>query len=368
MGGLNREKCRVAYFVSPHGFGHAARASGVMAAIHEIDPLIQFEIFTKVPLWFFEESVCAPFEYNSLLTDIGLVQETPMHADLAKTVKQLNEFMPFKTSDIGRLAEKVKTSECQLVVSDISPLGIAVAKEVGVPSILVENFTWDWVYQEYVGSDNRFKKHISYLKGLFETADYHVQTEPVCCHSSKADLTTLPVSRRVRSISKDIRKRLGAVSGSRLVMITMGGVSERNHSLRELPDYEDICFVIPGGGNSKEILRNVIILPHHSEFFHPDLINASDAIVGKVGYSTLAEVYHSGVPFGYIKRAHFQESEILASYIREHMKGVVIKEKKFQEGSWVTQLSELLALSRIKRKGPNGAEQVARFLLRLLVS
>ena len=36
--------------------------------------------------------------------------------------------------------------------------------------------------------------------------------------------------------------------------------------------------------------KNLILLPHHSVFFHPDLVNASDAVVGKLGYSTLAAV------------------------------------------------------------------------------
>ena len=36
---------RIAYFVTPHGFGHAARAAAVMVALQEIDLTIQFDIF-----------------------------------------------------------------------------------------------------------------------------------------------------------------------------------------------------------------------------------------------------------------------------------------------------------------------------------
>jgi len=368
MVGVKRIKRRVAYFVSPHGFGHAARASGVMAALHRIDPSIHFEVFTKAPAWFFRESLSGPFEYHSLVTDIGLVQETPLHADLAKTVQQLNRFLPFNSSRVKGLAQEIRRSKCQLVVCDIAPMGIAVAQEAGLPSLLVENFTWDWVYREYISSDHRLGDHIAYLRKLFDAADYHIQTEPVCGKSSKADLVTLPVSRGVRSSPGDIRKRLGVSPATRLIMITMGGIPERNESLRELTVHGDICFVIPGGSDSKEILDNLIFLPHHSKFFHPDLINASDAVVGKVGYSTLAEVYHGGAPFGYIKRPHFQESEILAAYIQKHMNGIAIAEKEFKAGTWVSHLSELLALSSIRRRGPNGAEQVARFVHELMVS
>ncbi len=43
----------LAYFISPHGFGHAARACAVMSAILERMPGVRFEIFTEVPRWFF---------------------------------------------------------------------------------------------------------------------------------------------------------------------------------------------------------------------------------------------------------------------------------------------------------------------------
>ena len=65
--------CSIAYFISPHGYGHAARACAVMAAMHELNPSIRFEIFTTIPQWFFDQSIPGTFTYHNLLTDIGLV-------------------------------------------------------------------------------------------------------------------------------------------------------------------------------------------------------------------------------------------------------------------------------------------------------
>jgi UDP-N-acetylglucosamine:LPS N-acetylglucosamine transferase len=146
----------------------------------------------------------------------------------------------------------------------------------------------------------------------------------------------------------------------------MGGVPENYRSIKGLKLPEDLYLVVPGGSNALRIDDHLITLPHHSKFFHPDLINAADVVVGKVGYSTLAEVYHGGVPFGYIKRAHFRESEILAAYIERHMSGVAIEEERFRTGDWVSGVSRLLEMPRIRRKGPNGAEQVAEFVCGLL--
>ncbi|MFC1812580.1 hypothetical protein ACFL03_07800, partial [Thermodesulfobacteriota bacterium] len=107
---------------------------------------------------------------------------------------------------------------------------------------------------------------------------------------------------------------------------------------------------------------NTIMLPHHSPFFHPDLIRASDAVIGKVGYSTLAEVYHAGVPFGYIPHAGFRESALLEAFISDHMQGFPISEEELQNGIGEHRLKKLTALPRIKRSGPNGADQIAEYV------
>lgn len=354
-------KHRVAWFISPHGFGHAARAAGIMAALHQINSSIRFEIFTTVPSWFFQSSLSGPFTYHSLRTDIGLIQKTPLREDLNKTLQCLNDFLPFDHSRISSLSQLIKRLRCELIICDIAPMGISVAKEADIPSVLVENFTWDWIYQEYAGYDVQIEKHGVYLRSLFDAADHHVQTEPVCRYRV-ADLTTLPVSRKVRTPARQIRKELGLPCASKVVMITMGGIQQHYSFLEELANQRDLHFVVPGGSHTMGIRDNLVLLPHHSNFFHPDLINACDAVVGKLGYGTLAEVYHTGVPFGYISRPSFPESEILAAYVEKEMRGIAIEEIEFQAGTWISHLQDLLALPRIQRSGPNGAEQVARFV------
>jgi hypothetical protein len=110
----------------------------------------------------------------------------------------------------------------------------------------------------------------------------------------------------------------------------------------------------------------MVLMPHRSSFFHPDLINACDAVIGKVGYSTLAEVYHAGNPFGYVARQDFRESPALTAYIAQHMPGIAITPEQFDDGSWLSQLPQLLALPRLTRHEPNGADQAAHFICQLL--
>lgn len=114
------------------------------------------------------------------------------------------------------------------------------------------------------------------------------------------------------------------------------------------------------------IQDNLILLPTYSEFFHPDLVNASDVIIGKAGYSTIAEVYYAGLPFGFVSRPTYPEHGPLADFIGNEMSGVVIEETEFQSGDFALHLEHLLDMPRIQRSEPNGAEQIAEFLMDLL--
>lgn len=355
----------IAYFISPHGFGHAARACAVMNALGERDPTVLFDIYTTVPRWFFEQSLDASFSYTSLLTDIGCVQETPLHADLAETVRRLDDFFPVNQERIDPLASRMKEKGCRMVLCDISPLGILVAGKAGVPSILIENFTWDWLYAGYQEEVPQLGRHMTYIKNLYERADHHIQTKPVCLRRN-ADLTTAPVSRRPRLSREQLRQNLGLSRNRKTVMITMGGTPEHFPFTGKLEEHPDVTFILSGGSNHMRSRDNLILLPQRSDFYHPDLVGASDLIIGKAGYSTIAEVYNAGVPFGYIPRKGFRESGPLEAFISREMPSMVLDEDDFYKGEWLSLLPRLLELPPLHREGPNGAAQAARFILEII--
>lgn len=350
----------LAYFISPHGFGHAARAAAVMNALAAREPRLHFHLFTRVPRWFFAESLRASFTYHACLTDIGLAQENALKENLPQTLRHLKEFLPFEQSLISNLSNRIARLKCRAVFCDIAPLGIVVARAAGVPSVLIENFTWDWIYAGY--RDARFANSIAYLRGVFRAADYHIQTEPICAPRT-CDLMTHPVAREPHTPAKEIRARLEISPRARVVLITMGGIPQEHTFLDRLTRIAHVYFVIPGNHRRAEKRENAILLPHRSAFYHPDLVNASDAVIGKAGYSTVAEAYRAGIPFGYVPRAKFREAKTMARFIKTEMCGFEISVTDFESGHWLARLDDLFTLPRRAPRVPNGADQIAKFIL-----
>jgi hypothetical protein len=140
----------LACFVSPHGYGHAARACAVMQALFELRSDLCYEVFTTVPEWFFSESLTAPFTYHEMVTDVGLVQPDALTEDVQATVGRLDELLSPVDSLLDQIAFRLQQLACRVVLCDISPLGLAAADRIGLPSVLIESFTWDWIYRAYL--------------------------------------------------------------------------------------------------------------------------------------------------------------------------------------------------------------------------
>jgi len=288
------------------------------------------------------------------------VQLTPLEADLPATTHRLDTFYPLDKNLTETLARQVDSCAC--VCCDIAPLGIAVAQQANIPSVLIENFTWDWIYEPFASGHPAFVPHISYLRDLFQSATYHIQTRPVC-HPAPDAVTVNPVSRDNRQSRSEVRRELGLADASKAVMITMGGVPFTYTGSHHLSAPGETFFLLPNSGEALHRENNLIHIPHDSSVFHPDLVLASDLVISKVGYSTLAEVYQAGTPFAYIPRPEFRESAALTPFIDTHMPGLCVSNNDFESGLWLKSLPALFALPRTRRTEPNGAHQIAEIVI-----
>lgn len=357
----NLDVKNVAYFISPHGFGHAARACAVIQAANTVLPNVHFHLFTTVPEWFFQNSLESNWSYHSLLCDIGLVQKTAFQEDIEATLRELGRFLPFSREKIRQVIKKLLTLHCQFVICDIAPLGLVAAAQAGLSSVLIENFTWDWIYAGYPSQKVDFLPWIDYFRDIFNSATYHIRMQPFCADTT-ADLVTLPVSRKERRNREQTREMLHISTGQKAVLVSLGGVPERLDTATLSTTNTDTLFIVPGGSDQEQRTDNLFLLPHHHSYLHPDLVAASDAVVGKVGYSTISEVYWAGVPFAYISRPAFRESAPLVDYIRQNISGFELTQAEFENGDWQLRIGSLLEFPKVIRSGENGADQIVNYL------
>jgi hypothetical protein len=334
-----------------------------MQALFELRSDLCFELFTTVPEWFFSESLSAPFSYHEMITDVGLVQRDALTEDAQATADQLDQLLAPARSGLDQIAIRLEQRACRVVLCDISPLGLAAADHAGLPSVLIESFTWDWIYRAYLDECPRLAHHIPFLERAFSRASLHIQAQPACQPQPDAH-SVAPISRRPRQSRDQVRRQLGVPDARPLVLVTMGGIPWRFSSLQALQEQSDACFLVLGKDAESNRRDNLIILPHHSGLYHPDLTAGSDAVIGKLGYSTLAEAYWSAVRLGFIPRSRFPESPVLARFAESEMSGVEISRDAFIRGEWLSRVEVLLSGPAPDRPlGQDGAGQAAQLII-----
>ena len=357
---------KIAYFISSHGFGHATRATAIMTALRSRDPEIRFEIFTGTPEWLFLDAGMTNYIYHPGAVDVGLVQKSPMEHDLPKTIKAVEEYLDEVPQRAEMLSEELKRCGVQAVLCDISPLGIMTGKLAGLPVLLFENFTWDWIYEPYIPEHPAFAEINKRYREIFSMADYRMQSEPLCDPDPDADILIPPVSRAPRSSAAELRKQLKIPETNRVGLISMGGIPENLDFAVDCAVPENVTLLLPGTFDRIESIGNKVLLPHHSGFYHPDMVHAADFVIGKAGYSTIGEVCASGAAYGFISRENFRESDVTADFLRKRPNTIEIAQSRFEAFTLDEEIARLLDLGKIAPLPVNGSETAADFILQTL--
>jgi UDP:flavonoid glycosyltransferase YjiC (YdhE family) len=347
----------IAAFITPHGFGHATRAIAVLETLQRRHPGLGMELFTTVPEHIFQESL-HNFRIHPIKVDVGIVQHNALHNDLPATITALDRLLPYSEDLLQDLTRKV--DGCCAVLCDIAPLGIIVASAAQIPSVLVENFTWNWIYKPFLSQYPGLCPHAEQLADIYSQADFHIQCAPVCDPKDSAILCA-PISRTPRLGAESIRNSLEA-RGRKIIFISLGGIDFTLPRWQQLDTLSNYLFVLAGQQENRRISANCLTISADSSYYHPDLIQAADLVICKSGYSTMAECLHSGTRIACISRPSFAESAVLSHFIEQNLHGTLLTEKAFLEGLWIPNIPEMLSVPCPRATEPNGAEQVADLL------
>lgn len=356
---------RLAAFVSPHGFGHAARTCAVLEALGRRLPVLEVDLYTTVPEWFFAESISVPFARFPLACDVGLAQRSALDEDPGATVAALERLWPPAPAHLDELAMHLRSRGVRLVLCDMAALGVAAARRARLPAALVENFTWSFIYRGFRDEEPRLAPFGAAFDAELATAAWRFRAEPCC--GEGAGLPVSPVARRPRATREAVRARLGVAPDRPMVLVSMGGIpwsfaadslAAARTTARGVPP----LFVVPGGADEERRDGDLLLLPHHSPIHHPDLVAAADAVVGKLGYSTVAEAARVGTRFAYLPRPRFRESPVLAAWLAARVPTIELPPTALADGSWAAPLADLLTRPAGQPTLADGAETIAAAL------
>ena len=328
----------------------------------------RFIIFSSLPSWFWKENLSGTnFQSIHAETDIGLVQKSPFSHDIDLSAQAWKDFLSFSNENFYNCLRLTNELQPDSILCDISPLGLKIGKSLQIPTVLIENFTWDWMFEIYARENAHFKGINQKLSDLYESFDVRLQAIPYCKKAANG-ITINPIHRCQVQPAPEVRKQLNIPSDHRMILITTGGIVKNYDFIQSLRNYSDHTFLLPGNFDRMESNHNIIRIPMRGHFHFPDLVCASDLVVGKVGYGTLVECWSAGTPLLGVYREDFRESQRLKRFSKLEMTAAEISVEEFESGAWLKQANKL-SMEKIICNKPvmeNGSLQVAREVNSLL--
>jgi len=361
------------FYVSSHGFGHAARDVEVINEIGRRRPDVRIVVRSGVPTSFVEQSATVPVEPQHAETDTGVVQIDSLHIDEAATARQAAVFHEEFSARSDAEAEWLRRLQATLVVGDVPALACAAAERAGVPSIVLGNFTWDWIYAAYPQFETDAPGVIEAIGGAYARATCALRLPLHGGFETMRDVVRdVPfIARRSYRGRDETRRALGLSLTDTVVLASFGGhnlgldygaIARGNPFRLLLTDYE-----YPPDAGADSLVR--VSRRHLGELGlkYEDLLAAADAVVGKPGYGIVSECVANGVAFLYALRSRFAEQDVFEREMPGLLRCRRIENDDLLEGRWREPIEALLAQPPAPTVPPtNGAEEAATAILDLL--
>jgi hypothetical protein len=324
--------CRVCFYVSGHGFGHAARDIELILALMARDPAARILVRTSVA-----DRLFAPLAgfrgitVERVETDTGITQIDSLTIDEADTVRRAAEFYGAFDRHVAREAARLHTFGANLVVGDVPPLAFAAAAAAGIRSVAVANFTWDWIYSIYPDFDRLAPHVMPAIRSAYALATsalrlpLHGGFEPMA-----AVTTDIPfIARESRRDPAATRATLGLSSERPVVLASFGAYGV------ELP-VERLL----------QSDRFTLIDPRREPpppFIYQDLVAAADVVVSKPGYGIVSECLGNESALLYTSRGRFIEYDRFVEEMPHVLRCRYLSQEDLLAGRWADAIDALLA-------------------------
>jgi L-arabinokinase len=293
------------------------------------------------------------------------VQSSSVAHDDHATVVAAREFYAEYGRRVADDVAMVSPHDVRLVVGDIPPIAMSVASALGVPSVGIGNFTWDWIYETHPGFAEGAPGAIDTIRTAYRGATLALQLPFGAGFDVFPSVRRVPlVARRPTKSRAAARAHFGLPATGRVALLSFGGygMPALEPGLCDVDDWTIVTTDRTGARMSD----GTIVLPE-SMFArgmrYEDLVAAVDVVITKPGYGIIAECISSGTAMLYTSRGAFREYDLLVSEMPRFLRCRFIHQDDLFAGRWREALEHVLAQpDPVETMAVNGAETVAEIL------
>jgi hypothetical protein len=352
----------IVYYISGHGYGHAVRSIQIINELHGLgcDVIIK----TITPTFLFQEGLSHPVEIMPQSFDVGLDQIDNVRFDLEKTKESVKKILASAEKLIREEQQFLSFRDISGIVCDIPFIPLAAAARLGLPSVGISNFSWDWIYTFYGQRDPEWYPLAETIRSYYQEGGLLLRLPFYGEMEAFKKVEDIPlVTRKSGKGKARIRKALDLPKDRIIGLISFSRLDLKKQAIQKIealsPDY---LFLIRRPLNwQTPIFKKV----DHEGISFVDLVCAADFVITKPGYGIVTDCMSHGTPMIYSDRGEFPEYPILVEGIKKHLSYCYMPKEDLYSGHWGPYLDKINHQPRLKPKlRTDGARVAARKILK----
>jgi L-arabinokinase len=355
----------VAFYITGHGFGHATRMAAVASALAERVPTVRLSLVTTVPESLLRLNLSLPFRLRPQALDIGVIQHDSLRLDPAESLTAYQRLLERQPTLIEEEAALLRQDGVDAVVADIPPAAFPVARRAGVPGVGISNFSWDWIYADYVRALPQFGPVLETIRDDYGRADLFLRLPfhgP--CDAFKAVRDIPMIARRSRRPREEVRELLGLNGARPVILLSFGGFEVQGINFDRVEALDEYFFLVTQP--PPRPIRNVRLVTL-GRIKYEDVVAQADAVITKPGYGIVSDCLANRTPVLYTSRGEFAEYPCLVEGLERFGVSAFIENRDLLAGNWRGGLEALLQRPRTWGDLPVNGAEVAADILQALV-
>ena len=349
------------YYITGHGYGHAVRSIEVIKELLSEHSDIHVFIRTGAPEWLFAEVRGPRTTFYKRHIEIGVIQQNSYSVDKKATLAAVAELLDNKQEIVSQEVTFLKEKNIKLVVSDHTPFAFDAANKAGIPTIGAANFSWDWIYADYIKELPEFEYVIKNIKKSYRLGKKLYRLPYYGDMPFKQIIDVPLVGRKSKTHPNKTREKMGLSSVTeKLVLLALKEQDLAGVNWSAVGRIKNYRFLVLSTSISQ---KNII---NYNEGLVPfqDIVSACDAVISKPGYSVVAEILINQTPILYVPREDFVEDFALRKGLVELAVCQEISLQQFNSGLWESHLDLLFNSNKTWAAiETDGAKVLARKIL-----
>ncbi|MBD3384008.1 hypothetical protein GF407_03690 [candidate division KSB1 bacterium] len=302
-------------------------------------PTTQIRVRTCAPQWLFSPLQNERFKYKSALLDVGALQKNSFSVNKEKTLKSYAGLIKKKKALLEKETAFLIKEKIDLVISDITPLAFDAAKECNIPAYAVGNFSWDWIYKDWLDEYEDYRYVIEDIENSYRKADGLFRLPFYGDMEIFKNIVDVPlVVRKARIAADRVKQKLNFPADKKCILLALRDTDLDVVDWTRAAGISEFCFVSTSekyrGGNIHSIKEGV--LPFEQ------VLNACDAVLSKPGYGIVSDCIGNQKRILYIPRQDFIEDSILRHNLEIYSTCEEMSLEQYKKGDWLSKLKDLL--------------------------